>query len=176
MRKACFASVILMALIFTSPTRGESYVLPGETSKPASEGLVTGTPGLVGIFYGHLPCNDCQRQKTLLILFVDPKTNSPKSYTLERILVGKGNERHVTKGTWSLVKDKSRPGATIYELDNQAPVHMKRFWAVEKSTLLVLDQANRTLRSTFKEPYTATYSLYARDCKAGQTLKDCSDE
>src|SRR6516164_9555427 len=76
--------------------------LPGESSKPSAEEFI-GKPGLVGIYYGHLPRDGRPRQKVTLVLFADPKSGSPKEYTLERIGVGKvPNARYITKGTWKL--------------------------------------------------------------------------
>jgi hypothetical protein len=168
--------VIIMTanfLLWAPPVQGESYTLPGETTRPSSEGLVTGTPGLVGVFYGHLPCSDCQRQKTLLILFSDPQLGTPKAYTLERIRVGKGNRRHITKGTWSQVTDRNRPGAAIYALDDQAPRDLRRFWAIDSSTLLVLEDDFKVRRSTLDDPYTAAYMLHAQQC---DQKKGCFNE
>jgi hypothetical protein len=170
--------VVLFIVSNSSPrAEAESYALPGESSKPSAEEFI-GKPGLVGIYYGHLPRDGRPRQKVTLVLFADPKSGSPKEYTLERIGVGKvPNARYITKGTWKLVEDPKRPGASIYELDSEAPSELRDFWAIDQSTLLVLEENFKVRRSGFGDPYTAAYALYARHCDSGQSrLRDCSDE
>jgi hypothetical protein len=162
--------------LMKAAARAESYDVPAESSQPSSDGLVSGAPGLVGIFYGHLPKDGHPRQKVLLTLFSDPKSGAPNGYTLEQVGVVKGNFRHITKGNWSLIKDQKRPDATIYELDSQAPADLRHFWAIDRSSLLVLENDLKVRRSGFGDPYTVAYALYARHCAAGQSLKDCSDE
>ena len=49
-----FVAVILIALLTNSRAEAESYTLPGESSEPSAEEFI-GSPGLVGIYYGHLP-------------------------------------------------------------------------------------------------------------------------
>jgi hypothetical protein len=45
---------------------------------------------------------DCERVKVVLILYQDPATKAPTTYVSERINVGKGNQRHTTRGNWSI--------------------------------------------------------------------------
>ena len=171
-----FVAVILTTLLTNSRVEAESYTLPGESSKPSAEEFI-GSPGLVGIYYGHLPRDGHPRQKVTLVLVADPKSGAPKGYTLEQIGVGKiPNARYITKGSWKLVKDPKRPEAVIYELDADAPPDLRVFWAVDSSNLLVLEKDLKVRRSGFGDPYTVAYALYARHCDLGQRLKDCSDE
>jgi len=81
-------SVIAAMLTANPSARAESYMLPGESSKPSAEEFI-GTPGLVGIFYGHLPRDGHPRQKVTLVLLSDPESGAPKGYVLERIGVAK---------------------------------------------------------------------------------------
>ena len=171
-----FVAVILIALLTNSRAEAESYTLPGESSEPSAEEFI-GSPGLVGIYYGHLPRDGHPRQKVTLVLVADPKSGAPKGYTLEQIGVGKiPNARYITKGSWKLVKDPKRPEAVIYELDADAPPDLRVFWVVDSSNLLVLEKDLKVRRSGFGDPYTVAYALYARHCDLGQRLKDCSDE
>ena len=95
-------SFVILAI--SLPAKAESYTLPGESSKPSAEEFV-GKPGLVGIYYGHLPRDGHPRQKVTLILVADPKSGTPKGYTLEQIGVTKtANARYITKGTLQTCK------------------------------------------------------------------------
>src|SRR5215475_3627220 len=110
-------SVIAAMLTANPSARAESYMLPGESSKPSAEEFI-GTPGLVGIFYGHLPRDGHPRQKVTLVLLSDPESGAPKGYVLERIGVAK--------------MPNARPrAAVIYELDSEAPPELRDFWEVD---------------------------------------------
>ena len=154
-------TVWMLALaFFPLAALSETYVLDGPTTKPSSEGLTKDTPGLVGVFFGHVPCEDCHRTKMLLILFKDPN-GKPKDYTLERIGVGKGNDRHITKGSWKYFRDPPRPGATIYRLDAETPEAFRTFWAVDSRTLLVLGRDSQPLKGGPKDTYTYCVALFS---------------
>ena len=97
-------ALIFVILAISLPAKAESYTLPGESSKPSAEEFI-GQPGLVGIYYGHLPRDGHPRQKVTLILVADPKSGTPKGYTLEQIGVTKtANARYITKGTLQTCK------------------------------------------------------------------------
>jgi hypothetical protein len=135
-----FGSFSMIAAMLTAnpSAKAESYTLLGESSKPSAEEFI-GTPGLVGIFYGHLPRDGHPRQKVALVLLADPQSGAPMGYVLERIGVAKmPNARLITKGSWKLIKDANRPAAVIYELDSEAPPELRDLWEVDKSTLLAL--------------------------------------
>jgi hypothetical protein len=79
-----------------------------------------------------------------LVLVADPKSDEPKGYMLERIgVTAEPNTRHITNGTWKRIKDANRLGANMYELDSQAPAEYRRFWAIDRSTLLVLKATSK---------------------------------
>lgn len=176
-----FLRLIPVSLVFvlwmTNPSaKAETYTLPGESSKPSAEEFI-GTQELSGIYYGQLPRDGRPRLKVTLVLLADPKSGTPTGYVLEQIGVAKmPNSRFITKGTWKQISDAKRPGAVIYELDSEAPSELRDFWAIDKSTLLVLERDLKVRRSGFGDPYTVAYALYARHCNPGQRLKDCSDE
>ena len=54
MRPSFGIFAFLSVLAFNPWAHAESYTLLGESSRPAAEELI-GSPGLVGIYYGHLP-------------------------------------------------------------------------------------------------------------------------
>lgn len=173
--KILIGFLVCLCMSTSFRAQAQSYTLPGESSPPAAEEFI-GAPGLVGIYFGHLPCDGRPRQKVTLVLVSDPRSGAPKGYTLERLVVGGPNVRYVTKGSWKQIKDPKRPGAVIYELDSEAPQEFRDFWAIDRSNLLVLEQDLKVRRSGFGDPYTVAYVLYARHCTSGQKLKDCSDE
>jgi hypothetical protein len=176
MRASFGVFAFLSVLAFNPGARAESYTLPGESSRPAAEELI-GSPGLVGIYYGQLPKDGHPRLKMTLVLVADPKSGEPRGYTLERVGVPKDpNTRHITKGTWRRIQDANRPGAVVYELDSEAPAEYSRFWAIDQSTLLVLDGDLKVRRSGLGDPYTVAYALYSMHCNSGQRLRDCSAE
>jgi hypothetical protein len=96
---------MIAAMLMANPSaKAESYTLPGESSKPSAEEFI-GTPGLVGIFYGHLPRDGHPRQKVTLVLLADPQSGAPKGYVLERIGVAKmPDARLITKGSRKLIR------------------------------------------------------------------------
>jgi hypothetical protein len=176
MRPSFGVFAFLSVLAFNPSAHAESYTLPGESSPPAAEELI-GSPGLVGIYYGQLPKDGHPRLKMTLVLVANPKSGEPNGYMLERIgVMREPNTRHITKGTWKRIKDGNRPGAVVYELDSQAPAEYSRFWAIDRSTLLVLESDLKVRRSGLGDPYTAAYGLYGLHCNPGQRLKDCSAE
>ena len=152
----------LSVLAFNPWAHAESYTLPGESSRPAAEELI-GSPGLEGIYYGQLPKDGHPRLKMTLVLVAGPKPGEPKGYMLEGMGVTREpNTRHT--------------GAVVYELDSQAPAEYSRFWAIDRSTLLVLESDLKVRRSGLGDPYTAAYALYGLHCNPGQRLRDCSAE
>jgi len=176
MRPSFGVFAFLSVLAFNPSAHAESYTLPGESSPPAAEELI-GSPGLVGIYYGQLPKDGHPRLKMTLVLVANPKSGEPNGYMLERIgVMREPNTRHITKGTWKRIKDGNRPGAVVYELDSQAPAEYSRFWAIDRSTLLVLESDLKVRRSGLGDPYTAAYALYGLRCNPGQRLRDCSAE
>ena len=176
MRPSFGVFAFLSVLAFNPGAHAESYTLPGESSRPAAEELI-GSPGLVGIYYGQLPKDGHPRLKMTLVLVADPKSGEPTGYMLERIgVTTEPNTRHITKGTWKRIKDANRPGAVVYELDSQAPAEYSRFWAIDRSTLLILESDLKVRRSGLGDPYTAAYALYGLHCNPGQRLRDCSAE
>lgn len=93
-----------------------------------------------GVYEGKIPCEDCERVKVRLTLHRSADDGSPTSYLLERILVGKGDDRHVTQGEWSEdVGAPVDPDGAVYLLDSQTPDDFRRYLAVGDDLLLQLD-------------------------------------
>jgi hypothetical protein len=93
-----------------------------------------------GIFEGKVPCSGCERIKMRLTLHRDEGDDSPTAYVLERIEVGRGNERLISRGTWtSAAGSPTAPCATVVALDG-SPDAFSRYLLLGTNLLLMLDQ------------------------------------
>lgn len=67
---------------------------------------------------------------------------SPSGYDLERLYVGKGNERHPSTGTWTTsVGTAWDSAAVVIHLDDSAPPGFATYLLVDEKLLLFLDPA-----------------------------------
>jgi hypothetical protein len=94
-----------------------------------------------GVFEGRIPCGDCERIKVRLTLHRNPANNAATEYLLERIYVGKGNDRETTRGTWKTV-DAPLPDryGVAYRLDQTSPVDFSFYMPVGANLLLFLNE------------------------------------
>jgi hypothetical protein len=93
-----------------------------------------------GIFEGKVPCSGCERIKMRLTLHRDERDDSPTVYVLERIEVGHGNERLISRGTWTTAEGSpTAPCATVVTLDG-SPDAFRRYLLLGTNLLLMLDQ------------------------------------
>jgi NlpE N-terminal domain len=112
---------------------GPDFSARPDTSPPAGSRLY-------GVFEGKTPCDDCERIKFALTLHVNDSTGAASTYVMERIDVGKGNDRTVTQGDWSRqVTIPLDPAAKYYALAG-SPAELGRFWAIGDNLLLMLDE------------------------------------
>ena len=96
---------------------------------------------LRGAFEYRVPCGDCFALKLSLILYHNADTKAPSTYLMSRVHVGKGDDRTVNEGRWSIERGiQGYPDAVVYRLDATAPAEFKSFWAINENLLLVLDQ------------------------------------
>jgi hypothetical protein len=101
----------------------------------------TKDPSFFGVFEGRIPCAGCERVKVALVLYQDPLTQAPAKYVLERINVGKDNQRHIAKGNWTIARGtKADPAATVYRLGTDAPAGFRLYQAADKNILLFLNE------------------------------------
>jgi len=93
-----------------------------------------------GGFEGKLPCVGCERVKVLLTLHLDLETRAPTTYVLERIHVGRGDARTITRGSWSRSVGTSwDDDAVVYTLAGDTPDELSRWLALRDNLLLLLD-------------------------------------
>ena len=96
--------------------------------------------GTFGVFEGKTPCSDCERIKVRLTLFARPDRGTPTGYLLERIYVGKGDERTVDEGGWQTTTGSPTDAdAVVVILNPTAPQEFRRFQRVGDNILLMLD-------------------------------------
>jgi hypothetical protein len=122
---------------------------PAESAKPADPPTNPSPPPdrrpppgsrMHGVFEAKVPCADCQLVKVRLTLHRDIADGLPTTYVLERIYVGKGNDRHTTRGQWSEATGaRVDPEGFIVALDDATPDEFRRFLAVGDDLLLMLD-------------------------------------
>ena len=107
-----------------------------------------------GVYEGKTPCGDCERIKVALTLFVDQETNAPTKYLLERIYVGKGDDRTINEGTWQTTTGSPTDAeAVVVQLDT-APPEFHRYQRVGKEILLILDAGDRPLVGDAQHSFT----------------------
>ena len=97
---------------------------------------------IFGVFEGRVPCGDCEVIKLGLALYWNPDAQSPTTYQMSRVHVGKGNDRTVNEGSWVITSGTSLdPQAVVYQLDSLSPPEFRSFLAIGDHILLVLDDA-----------------------------------
>ncbi|MCY1075109.1 copper resistance protein NlpE N-terminal domain-containing protein [Archangium lansingense] len=120
---------------------GLSCVTDG-SEQPADPGRLLPPTGSYryGVFEGRVPCGDCERIKVGLALHRNESDGSPSRYYLERIYVGKGNERYPSSGTWTTsVGTPWDADAVVIHLDDSAPPEFATYLLVDEKVLLFLD-------------------------------------
>jgi hypothetical protein len=114
---------------------------PNSFEPPYPEFNASGDP-ILAVFFGRTPCElpDCQVLKVGLVLYAKQGSLAPSTYWLGVVGVGRGNDRTVTQGAWTLRRGvKAYPDALVYELDSPAAANFRYFWRVNEDILLPLD-------------------------------------
>lgn len=93
------------------------------------------------VFESRIPCVDCEKIKFALALYTDPTSGASTTYQMARIYVGRGNDRTINEGNWSITRGTSLdPQAVVYQLDGGAPEEFQSFWAIGADILFILDE------------------------------------
>lgn len=96
---------------------------------------------LLAVFESRIPCADCNTIKFGLALYRDRETKAPTTYRMSRLFVGKGNDRTVNEGIWTITHGtKLDSQAVVYQLDSNAPTEYRSYWAIGQDILFLLDQ------------------------------------
>ncbi len=133
-------SIIVVGGGFWLVQNGYFRQSPTTFERPFPAVNANGDP-ILGFFVGRTPCPDCQAMKVALVLYYNPETSSPTTYWLGLVFVGKGNDRTVYQGNWTIQHGiKEYPEAVVYQLDANTPEDLRSYWHVNKDILLPLDK------------------------------------
>ena len=79
-----------------------------------------------------------------LTQFADSRTNTPTEYPLERIYVGKADDRTVNEGAWqTTLGAPTDADVVVVDLDPTARPELSRFQRVGNDILLILDDTDQ---------------------------------
>jgi hypothetical protein len=131
--------VSLIAIIITGC--GNLTETPAATFAPWYPSVNENGDPVFAVFESRIPCADCEVIKFSLVLYWDQETKTPTTYEMARVYVGKGNDRTINKGTWTITAGtKLDPQAVVYQLNSNAPEEFLSFWAIGRDILFILDQ------------------------------------
>lgn len=141
--------------------------------RPNPERNASGDP-ILADYVGRIPCAvaDCEMMKVELVLYQNPDSKSPTTYWLGFVGVGKGDDRTVIQGTWSLRRGaQDYPEAVVYELDSNTDPAMRYYWRVNEDIVLPLDPSMRP-----KSGNGAWGNMLSRDSKPYGPRTYCYDQ
>jgi hypothetical protein len=120
-------------------------------------------PHVFGVFDGRTPCQELARQvkvatsaecikiKWRLILYQDPATHAPTSYSLEGFVYRKPPRI----GKWTILKgSKTDLNALVYQLDPDSPGGFLSFLKGDDNILFVLDRERNLMVGNIYFSYT----------------------
>ncbi len=137
-----FGKALLLICILTSTATGcNAQTKTPTTVEPWYPATNKNGDEVFAVFESRIPCDDCEKIKFALALYVDSKTQQPTTYQMARVYVAKGNDRTINTGTWTITHGTSLdPQAVVYRLDTNAPEEFQYFWAIGDDILFILDQ------------------------------------
>jgi hypothetical protein len=103
---------------------------------------------LLAVFEGRIPCVEpelagCDKIKVALALYRHGTSETPTSYKLARVYVAANPEgaRMTVGGAVSVSRGtKLDPSATVYRLDENAPLEFQAYWVIGQDILFILDK------------------------------------
>ncbi len=147
MKHTVFIPIVCLALVGAVPSWGQTSASDNKVSESVTFREVPKCPGLYGIFEGRSPCGemerawktprpaDCDHLKWQLILYKDPKTLLPATYTLTTELF-----RQRLTGPWKIIRGmKGNPSAKIYVLHSTTPDITLYLLKGSENVLFILD-------------------------------------
>lgn len=153
---AWFIFVILRANAQTN--QSVSYRIKNIPSKTTSRTPIASGPTVLGVFDGRFPCAEilkdwkqpvppeCQKMKWSLTLYIDPQTQQPTTYSINR-------SRRA--GKWAIIHGiKNDPLATVYQLDSDRPDESVYLFKGSDDVLFILDQERNFRVGDFYLSYT----------------------
>ncbi len=106
-------------------------------------------PSVLGVFDGRTPCRElagmlnektipeCIKIKWRLVLYRDPDTQAPSTYTLEGFIY----RNPPRSGKWQIIKGAGKDrNAVVYQLDPDKPAQSLYFYKGDDNVLFFLDR------------------------------------
>ncbi len=135
-----FGKVLLLVCILSIAAGCEPQPKTPATVEPWYPATNENGDEVFAVFESRIPCDDCEKIKFALALYVDSKTKMPTTYQMARVYVAKGNDRTINTGTWTITSSTSLyPQAVVYRLDTNFPEEFQYFWAIGDDILFILD-------------------------------------
>ncbi|HTF16743.1 MAG TPA: hypothetical protein VK658_01655 [Chryseolinea sp.] len=145
---------------FSNPSKAQTAAADNRLSQTITFRPIPTGPTVLGVFEGRPPCDeiarqlkistppDCIKLKWDLILYQDPATLQPTTYTL--LLIGGGDvvkqpdgssyQQKLIKGNWTIMKDiKANPGEEVYRLELATDAYLYLLKG-DDNVLFVLDE------------------------------------
>lgn len=165
MKKFLFAWVTIAFLLVVNLLKAQTAAVDNKLSQTPTNHTIPKGPSLFGVFEGRPPCSeiakqlqistpsDCVKLKWVLILYQDPATLQPTTFTLTMSGAGdvvtiQGNSfrQKILNGKWTIVKGiPSNEEATVYRLELAKPGTYFYFLKGDDNVFFVLDE-NKELR------------------------------
>jgi len=105
------------------------------SAKDSSETMESLTANIVGLYFGQLPCVDCESINTYLELHRD------HTYTLRYMYEGKSDDLFVKEGKWDIKDDKLSLKGVDYQ------------YRVERDKLVQLDLTGNEIKGDLADQY-----------------------
>lgn len=105
---------------------------------------------LMGKYVGVLPCADCSRINTTLLLYAKNATELIATrYQLQTVYVGaRGGDKTIQQtGEWTILRGtRAAPDVTVYQLNPEKPAEVSNY-LVKGDTLMPLDRMQRPIEA-----------------------------
>jgi hypothetical protein len=147
-------SLFVCCLLFQISTHAQSPVEGNMPWKNTSLLPLPAGPSVVGVFDGRTPCQvmarqlgvtttpDCIKIKWRLILYQDPKTQAPTTYSLEGFVYRKPPR----EGKWTIAHgSKDDPNAVVCVLDPDKPSQSIYILKADENVLFFLDKDKKLM-------------------------------
>jgi len=128
------AIIVAITLFMTSCKKDEVLISPWYPETNANG------DSIIAVYESRIPCPDCERLKFALAVYGNIQTNSPLTYMMSRVYVGKSDDRLTNSGDINIIQGTSLDSLhTVYKLVSGAPSEFKSFWKMNDDLLFILD-------------------------------------
>jgi copper homeostasis protein (lipoprotein) len=142
MKRRLLPFFLLASLIGCSPKPMVNGSLYNSSSAPK------GSPMLLGLFKGVLPCADCPGIETELALYHPNIYTDEGTYRLKLTYLDRNVKPVVTQGDWTMLRgDADDENASVYQLEPDHPEQSAYYLRVNSNELLQLDKDEKKIGS-----------------------------